>query len=201
MKVKPWAASLAQKLKPRLPSLLWAIGIIAAIVAADLISKGLAAKHLKGQSGQVEVIPYLFNFSYTENTGAAFSFLGDWKHSRTFFLVITSLSLCAFAYVLVVFGARSKLLNVSFALIVGGAIGNFVDRIALHYVRDFIRFTFWPGFATFNIADCALTVGVAAFAVYFLFYYKDSHFSSDKALENAGGENVEAAEASEDTPK
>lgn len=164
-------------------SLIISAVIIVSVLIIDLVSKSLAVQFLEGVYEPVNIIPYLINFKYVKNEGAAFGFLGDWEYSIPFFLVITSLSLIAFSFVLIRFGKKHPLLNISFALIIGGAFGNFVDRIFLGYVRDFIRFTFWDSFAIFNIADSALTVGVFLFAVYFLFYYKESHFSKNPDIE------------------
>lgn len=139
---------------------------------ADLISKALV-DHFMALYQQFNVIPYLFDFQYVRNTGAAFSFLSDWEYSRLFFIVLTFLAVALFLYVLIHSGRKSKFLSVTMALMIGGALGNLYDRMVYHYVRDFIRFAFWESFAVFNLADCALTIGVAMFAVYYIFLYQE----------------------------
>lgn len=109
----------------------------------------------------IPVMPF-FNLTYVHNTGAAFSFLsqaGGWQ--RWFF----SLLAIVVSGVLVVWMTRLKehenLLAASLALILGGAIGNLIDRLAYGYVIDFLDVYYetkhWPAF---NIADSAITLGV-----------------------------------------
>jgi signal peptidase II len=109
----------------------------------------------------IPVIPF-FNLTYVRNTGAAFSFLsqaGGWQ--RWFF---AGLALTV-SVVITVWLARLKkdetLLAVALALILGGAVGNLVDRLLYGYVIDFLdvyyRDWHWPAF---NIADSAITLGV-----------------------------------------
>ena len=145
--------------------------IIAGVVGLDLISKALIDAYMTyGQT--VSVIPGLFNFHYVHNTGAAFSLFGDWEGARVFFIVLTGIALVGFFFVLIRYGKQSKLMSVAFALIIAGAFGNWVDRIFLGYVRDFIEFAFFE-FPVFNVADISLCFGVGVFAVYFIFFFKE----------------------------
>ena len=109
----------------------------------------------------IAVIPY-FNLTYVHNTGAAFSFLseaGGWQ--RWFFATLAIVS----SIVLTVWLARLKknevLLAVSLSLVLGGAIGNLIDRLVYGYVIDFLDVYYqswhWPAF---NVADSAITLGV-----------------------------------------
>lgn len=112
----------------------------------------------------VEVHPDWFHFRYVENPGAAWGFLsGSASAYRTpFFLAV---SLGAMGFILQYFRrshAEQRTLRVALGLVFGGALGNFVDRIRLGYVIDFIDWHlkdtfYWP---TFNVADAAITVGV-----------------------------------------
>ncbi len=108
----------------------------------------------------VGLLPF-FNLRLAYNTGAAFSFLGNaggWQ--RWFFAGISALVIS----VLVVWMRRLKpeqwQLSVAFALIIGGALGNLIDRLVYGHVIDFIDVYYktwhWP---TFNVADSAITVG------------------------------------------
>lgn len=118
------------------------------------------------------LLPFL-NIHVAENAGAAFDFLaqsGSWKHS--FFIVLTSV-VCV---ILLIWLARSKgqpFQAFALSLILGGAIGNFWDRVHLGYVNDFIDFHLhtWH-FATFNIADSAISIGVFILIMQFLFSSK-----------------------------
>ena len=89
---------------------------------------------------------------------------------QTLLIIATGVMLLA---ILVYMAAkRRKLANMAFlslALVASGGIGNLIDRIAQGYVVDFIRFAFWERFPTFNVADIAITVGVAMLVIYILF--------------------------------
>ena len=71
---------------------------------------------------------------------------------------------------------KTILYSVSYGLILGGAIGNLIDRVFLGYVRDFIKFSFFS--FNFNIADACLTIGVILFVIYLIFF--DDFFKSKK---------------------
>jgi len=109
----------------------------------------------------ISIMPF-FNLTYIHNTGAAFSFLngaGGWQ--RWFFAGLA----VVISAVMVVWLARLKrhetLLAVALSLVLGGAVGNLIDRLAYGYVIDFLDFYYqtWH-FAVFNIADSAITLGV-----------------------------------------
>ncbi len=129
-------------------------------VVLDQISKlAIAASMQLYQS--IQIMPF-FKLTYVHNTGAAFSFLseaGGWQ--RWFFAGLALL----ISVVIAVWMARLKknetLLAVALALILGGAVGNLIDRLAYGYVIDFLDVYYetwhWPAF---NIADSAITLGV-----------------------------------------
>ena len=146
--------------------------LIIALIAADQITKALT----DGVMG-VEIVKDLLYISSTKNTGAAFSMLGNVEWAQTFFLILTVIAVGAGLAYLVLNKKKSKWLNVSVSFIIGGAIGNFIDRLAFRYVRDFIFVTF---FANFNVADIAITVGAIMLVVYLLFIDKDAVFKSKK---------------------
>ncbi len=151
--------------------------ILVLAIALDLLTKVLFV-NLYESNGDTVVIEGFFRFTYAENTGSAFSFLADKSWAQIFFKVLTVISLILFA-LLWVFAYKKgyKTLSFSLALICGGTIGNFVDRLFLGYVRDFIGFTFFGwNFPVFNIADSCLTIGVIMFVVHFLFLDKDAVF-------------------------
>ncbi len=134
-------------------------GLSLIIVVLDQLTKWLASSNLDyGQS--LEILPF-FNFTLWHNTGAAFSFLSDaggWQ--RGFFAVVSAVV----SVVLVVWMYRlpkeQKLLLLALALILGGAVGNLYDRVALGYVVDFIDVYYKNShFPAFNIADSAISIG------------------------------------------
>jgi signal peptidase II len=109
---------------------------------------------------RVEVLPVL-DFTLLHNTGAAFSFLADasgWQ--RGFFITLGTVVSLALIVWMWRMPRGEKLLPLALSLIVGGAIGNVIDRIAHGYVIDFIH-AHWGAayFPAFNIADSAITIG------------------------------------------
>lgn len=130
------------------------------------------------ENGSTQVIKNFFYFSYAENTGSAFSFLADKSWAQTFFKALTALALLVFVFLTIYFFKKNqKWLTVSFVVTIAGTIGNFIDRLALNYVRDFISFIFGGyRFPVFNVADICLVVGVIMIAFYVLFLDKDAVF-------------------------
>jgi signal peptidase II len=138
------------------PWLAWAV----VILVADQITKTLILDHYR--LGDSTFITSFFNIVRAHNTGAAFSFLADaggWQ--RWLFTGIG-----AAATVFIVWQLRAhpgqKLFSFSLASILGGAVGNVVDRLMHGYVVDFLQFHYagWY-FPSFNVADSAITVGAA----------------------------------------
>ncbi len=134
----------------------WLIAVV--IVIADQLSKLAAVKHLL--RGPIELTPFL-NLYLVFNSGAAFGFLsgaGDW--ARLLFVGIAIL--VSFVIIMMVkrLGANDVQVLTGLMLILGGAIGNLIDRVRQGYVVDFIDFHYqdwhWPAF---NIADSAITIG------------------------------------------
>lgn len=135
--------------------------LVTAIFFLDQLSKYLSNAWL--QYGEaITVIPG-FDLLLVYNSGAAFSFLSNADGWQRWILSGVSLvvSICIMIYIPRV-PLRHKLLRLSLAVILGGALGNLYDRIVLGYVVDFISLYFgqWR-FATFNVADAAISVGAA----------------------------------------
>lgn len=108
--------------------------------------------------GTIKIIPGFFNITYVRNTGAAFSILED---SRIFFIVITFIALI----VIYLFLLKDKVLNkyqtFLYSMLIGGIVGNLVDRIIYGYVVDFLSFNiFGYSFPVFNIADSFIVISV-----------------------------------------
>jgi signal peptidase II len=113
-----------------------------------------------GQS--VPVIPGVFHFTLIYNTGIAFGFF---QNSGLLLFAVISLSIV----LLILAGPRlagdGLSAQISMALILGGALGNWIDRCRVHAVIDFLDFQVWP---VFNIADSAITVGVGLYLLKFV---------------------------------
>ena len=119
----------------------------------------------EGQS--IPVISGIFHITYIENPGAAFGMLAN---QRLLFILITAVMLCILIYVYLHLPNRKSAASVSLALIVSGAIGNFIDRFLYGTVTDFLDFQIWP---IFNIADICICCGVALLC-YLLIFKGDS---------------------------
>ncbi len=131
------------------------------VLILDQVSKWAATAWLS-YAEPVPVMP-LLNMTLLHNTGAAFSFLasaGGWQ--RWFFTLIALAISIALVIWLWRLPARERLTGAALALVLGGALGNLIDRVLYGYVVDFIDVYYgswhWPAF---NIADSAITVGVA----------------------------------------
>ncbi|CDZ74962.1 signal peptidase II [Peptoniphilus sp. ING2-D1G] len=138
------------------------------LILIDQISKKLVVEFLKGKPPAV-IIENFLNFFYLENRGAAF---GIMQNNRTFFLIITIVIVIAILYILFKnYKKSSAIFKLSLGLILGGAIGNFIDRVRLHYVIDFISVRiFGFDFAVFNLADSFVVIGSFLLVLMVLFY-------------------------------
>ena len=133
------------------------------VVALDQISKLLILEFL--YKDQLVLIEGILNFTYVENRGMAFGMLAD--HRWVFMLLsVIGIALIA-AYMW--FYVKDRLGRIALALIIGGGIGNMIDRVAYGFVVDFIdfcAFDFWKW--VFNIADSAVCVGAGMFILYLI---------------------------------
>lgn len=166
---------------------IWLAGIVVLVVSLDQWTKNWVtatlAKPVKGyyppacdSNGPVEerekmapmknitVIKGHFHLRYVENCGGAFGFLSGQKESlrKPFFYVTSILASIFLVYLFIKLKENEIILMVAFSVILGGAIGNVIDRLSLGYVVDFIDWHIkekarWP---TFNIADIGITVGL-----------------------------------------
>lgn len=144
--------------------------MLAAIIAVFAVIADQITKYLVVQNFELyetkPFIPHVMSLKYTQNKGAAFSMLSE---QRWVFMVLSLVSMAVIVYILVKEYRRHTLLNISLAMILGGGIGNMIDRIALGYVVDFFRCDF-VDFAIFNVADCFITVGAVLLGVYIIFF-------------------------------
>ena len=134
----------------------WArAGIVAAIVlAADQVTKALVVASI-ALGARRRVIGGVLSLVHAQNSGVAFSLLSGSE------AVVVAVTVVIVAGVLAFFARhpRARLLWLATGLIVGGALGNLVDRIRTGSVTDFIQLPHWPAF---NVADASITVGVAS---------------------------------------
>lgn len=135
---------------------------VLALVTIDQITKALVASRM-GLSESIPVIPGLLHFTYVRNTGMAFGLLsGADVPFKTLLVTLASiLALAAVAYYALRSPGSDPSTRYGLTLILGGALGNIIDRVRLGYVIDFIDVFYgrshWPAF---NVADSAISVGV-----------------------------------------
>ncbi len=151
----------------RRKSLITLAAIAAAVVALDALAKAWAVAVLTPVDGKaVRIDAGPLDFVLVHNTGAAFGIGAD----ATWVFIVVTVVIVAAALAWIGTGRRrSPLAVVSLSLLVGGGIGNFIDRVALGYVVDFIEFSF-VDFPVFNIADICITAGVVLLLVWGFFF-------------------------------
>jgi len=143
-----------------------------AVVLIDQLSKHVV-DHLLHYGKPLHVLPF-FNLYLKYNAGAAFSFFGNGSGWQIFLLSAVSILVIMFIFAWMARVKRSDWLMASaLSLILGGAVGNLIDRIRLGYVIDFFDFHVggWH-FATFNVADSAICVGATFLVIKLLFFSK-----------------------------
>src|SRR5690625_3776258 len=112
---------------------------------------------------QIPIIENFFSLTSHRNSGAAWGILQD---QMTFFYIITVIVIIGIIYMMQKYAREHMLLAISLSFILGGAIGNFIDRLFRKEVVDFLDFIiFTYDFPIFNVADSSLTVGVFLFII------------------------------------
>lgn len=148
------------------------LGLAALVVVLDQITK-LAAERWLAYQQSVPVLPG-FDLTLSYNRGAAFSFLADHSGWQRWFFTVLALGVSAYlVHWLRQINDRDRWLSASIALVLGGAIGNVIDRVLYGHVIDFLEVYVvldgvrrsWP---VFNIADSAITIGVVAMIAHML---------------------------------
>ena len=135
------------------------LSLSALVIVLDQLSKfGMRSWLAVGET--IQVTPF-FDLVMWYNRGAAFSFLSSAAGWQRWFFTVLAISISAWLVVLIRRHAHERLLPFSFALVLGGAIGNVIDRVSYGAVIDFLYFHIggygWPAF---NVADSAISVGV-----------------------------------------
>ncbi len=139
--------------------------IIVILIGIDQWTKYLAETQLK----PIDAIPLVrdvFHLTYARNTGAAFSILRD---KQVFLIIVSTIIVVVLIYYLIkTIKTRETTLKIALALIIGGALGNLIDRIRLNYVTDFLDFTL-VDYPIFNFADVFVVLGVVLLSYIVLF--------------------------------
>jgi len=148
------------------------------VVVLDQLSK----LWIRTNSPQIELLPGLLNLVHVENSGASF---GLFANQTLFLIAVGAISLVVIALILRYLSPATTLSIVSVSLILGGAIGNLIDRLCSGSVTDFIEFHIqdvfiWPAF---NFADSAIVIGIFMFI---LSLFRDGFFS--KVYEHGHGD-------------
>ena len=160
--------------KPSSTSLLPWLGIAAIVIVLDQITKTLILDAF--QLNDSHTVTSFFNIVRVHNTGAAFSFLagaGGWQ--RWFFVGLGTVAALFIVWMLRSHGGQ-RLFSWALALILGGAVGNVIDRLLHGYVVDFIQVHWHDAyFPSFNVADSAITVGAGLLILDELLRVRRSH--------------------------
>jgi signal peptidase II len=139
------------------------------IIAIDQITKILIVKNMElGES--IQVIENFLHITSHRNTGAAWGILAG---QMWFFYIVTVIVVIGLIYYIQTMARTHILLGISLGLMLGGAIGNFIDRLFRKEVVDFVdTYIFGYNFPVFNVADSALTVGVILLMIFMFFEEK-----------------------------
>jgi len=160
------------------------------IVALDQATKYIVKEQLSGGAAPVVLIDDWLKLTYTENSGIAFGIDLGGRAVVTTLSILATLGICYYLY-------RTQRKNIyyriAFGLIIGGAIGNLIDRAFYGQVVDFIHFdiynvmlfgkyvSLWP---IFNVADAAITCGVAVMLIWYRHVFEETPTAPVKAMEN-----------------
>ena len=132
------------------------------VLVVDQWTKWLIESHLSDHAS-IEVLPGLLNLTHVRNTGVAFGFFAT-RGNATGTLILTLLGLAALVFVGYYFWIvprRDRILLVALSLVIGGAVGNLLDRTMTGAVTDFIDFYYQTyHWHTFNVADTAISIGI-----------------------------------------
>jgi len=145
----------------------WFFSLILLVITADQLTKKLAVTFLKNKEQSISIIPNLFSLTYAENKGIAFGL--EFAPPIVLLLLTALITTIVLIYV---FRSKNRtaLFLVPFALIIGGGVGNMIDRITIGRVVDFLYLDLYNGnifgyylslWPIFNIADSAISIGAS----------------------------------------
>lgn len=163
---------------------MWYALLLAACIAVDQLLKYWVVRHLEiGQSAAF--LPGLVRLTRLHNTGAAW---GSFSGSTALLTAVTAVLLVAVAWLVLKKIIRHPLGLCAAMLVLGGGIGNMIDRICRGYVVDMFDLEFMS-YPIFNLADCFVVVGVILGAVYYLWFY--DKYDGRKAKHDDGADSVQ----------
>ena len=143
------------------PVLIFLYGAALAVVAADQFTKFLIVSHF-AHGDSLPLVPGVFHLTLVFNTGIAF---GMFNNNPQLLLAVITLSIAVLAYYAPRLAGSGFYTSAAMALILGGAVGNWIDRMRVHAVIDFLDFRIWP---VFNLADTAISIGVGLLILKFI---------------------------------
>ena len=152
-------------------TLLPLIGVAIPVLILDWVSKWLVQTYITYLTEIIPIIPGFFNLLHDRNPGAAFGVLSGHR----FLLILITIVALVFIFAYYLRFRESRWMQVALGFLLGGAVGNFIDRLYLGEVVDFLQFgiaskgLFWP---TFNVADISVCIGAGMLIVY-LFRNRD----------------------------
>lgn len=164
---------------------------ILTMVVLDQLSKWLAVVYLQ-PVGSVPFIPGVLRLTYAHNTGAAFSMLAG---KQEFLIGVTAVAMLVMLCILLRRKAPNAFAHWGLAMVVGGGIGNLIDRVLNGYVVDYFDVVFMK-FAIFNVADCFVVVGCVCLFIGVLF---SEAFDARRARRAAAKAPETAADTEEKT--
>lgn len=153
---------------------IYALLLFVSLIAIDQLTKYLAYTNLKG-SDPVNLIKDVLQLTYLQNDGAAWGLFSG-KFSMFYVLTIAIVILVIILFQRIPFTKRYLLLDLSLIMLIGGAVGNFIDRVRNQYVIDFIYFKLID-FPVFNLADCFICISMGLLAILILFVYKEDEIT------------------------
>lgn len=166
--------------------LIFVLQLFAAAVfaAVDQVIKSLIVSHMKG-NGDIVLIKNILALSYAENTGAAFS---AFSNSTAVLSAITLLMLVGITVYLFFAKIDMKIVNFAAAMVLGGGIGNLIDRFRQGFVVDYIK-TLFVNFPVYNFADILVTGGVFILVIYLIYAMikEEKDKKQEKSEDNKNG--------------
>jgi len=141
------------------------------VIIIDQLTKRIVEKNIF-LGGRVNIIKGILDISHVSNNGAAFGILRGWNW---IFIIITLIAI-GFVFFYYRRFQESNWMRTSLGFLLGGAIGNLIDRIRIGHVTDFVDFRFWP---SFNVADISVSIGAVMLLIYMLRYNEEPNTITD----------------------
>ncbi len=137
------------------------IVLVLLLCLVDLFTKAFFAEYFYSGGESIDLLGGLIQLTYVENTGAAFGSFGD---STLILTIVSGVFLIGFILLDLFYQHKQgRLYITAYTFVIAGALGNFIDRLFLHYVRDFIRLSMFSFVC--NIADILICVGVFIYII------------------------------------